>query len=211
MKKNKILKTLGLFGCAILLVAVSIAGTMAYMTSTAKVENTFTVGSVSITMDETKVDLYGNALTGDDAGRGNANTYKLIPGHTYVKDPTIHVTAGSEQCYLFVKVENAISAIEDASNTIAAQMAANGWTRIAADSNIWYYNKGNNPIVDARTSTSAVDVPVFANFIIATNATVSGYATSADKPENVISITAYAVQADGFDSAEAAWTAAFGA
>ena len=55
MKKN-LKKVLLLVLCAALLVSVTVAGTVAYLTSTAKVENTFTVGKVKITMDESKVD-----------------------------------------------------------------------------------------------------------------------------------------------------------
>ena len=48
-------KALLLTLCAVLLVAASVLGTMAYLTSTAKVENTFTIGKVEITLDETDV------------------------------------------------------------------------------------------------------------------------------------------------------------
>ena len=77
-------------------------------------------------LDETDVDVYG---VQDGNTRVVANTYKLIPGHTYVKDPIVHVTAGSEECYVFVKVVDEIAAIEDAT-TIADQMTAKGWTKI---------------------------------------------------------------------------------
>ena len=66
-KSNALLMTL----CAVLLVAASVLGTMAYLTSTDEVENTFTVGNVKITLDESKVDQNGNAVEGD---RVTANT-----------------------------------------------------------------------------------------------------------------------------------------
>ena len=47
-------KALLLTLCAVLLVAASVMGTMAYLTSTDKVENTFTVGNVKITLDEAR-------------------------------------------------------------------------------------------------------------------------------------------------------------
>ena len=52
-------KALLLTLCAVLLVAASVMGTMAYLTSTDKVENTFTVGNVTITLDEAKVNTDG--------------------------------------------------------------------------------------------------------------------------------------------------------
>ena len=96
MKKTKaILMAL----CAVLLVAASVMGTLAYLTSTDEVVNTFTVGNVVITMDETDFD---NSTP--TAERDKANVYHLLPGHEYVKDPIVHVDADSEDCYLFVEV-----------------------------------------------------------------------------------------------------------
>ena len=60
MKKTS--KALLLTICAVLLVAASVMGTMAYLTSTDKVQNTFTVGKVAIKLDEAKVDANGKAV-----------------------------------------------------------------------------------------------------------------------------------------------------
>ena len=90
-------KALLLTLCAVLLVAASVLGTMAYLTSTAKVENTFTIGKVEIKLDETDV-------TNPTGPRVTANSYKLMPGTTYTKDPTVTVKAGSEESYVRMKV-----------------------------------------------------------------------------------------------------------
>ncbi|MDO5041370.1 MAG: SipW-dependent-type signal peptide-containing protein, partial [Peptoniphilus sp.] len=119
MKKTSKALLLGI--CAVLLITASVLGTMAYLTSQDTVTNTFTVGSVSISLDEKDVD---DSTPGED--RDKANKYNLVPGKTYDKDPTIHVANGSEKSYLFVKVENGISAIEGAT-TVADQMTAKGW------------------------------------------------------------------------------------
>lgn len=95
-------KALLLTLCAVLLVAASVMGTMAYLTSTDKVENTFTVGNVKITLDEAKVNTDGSLVEG--AARVKANEYKLLPGHTYTKDPTVTVKAVSESSYVRMKV-----------------------------------------------------------------------------------------------------------
>ena len=134
-------KALLLTLCAVLLVAASVLGTAAYLTSTESVTNTFSVGQVKITMDETKVDKYGTALTGAAAGRGNANEYILMPGHTYTEDPIVHVNKVSEDSYIFVKVENGISAFEAATveggyKTIANQITTNGWQTLG-DGNVY--------------------------------------------------------------------------
>lgn len=90
-------KALLLTLCAVLLVAASVLGTMAYLTSTAKVENTFTIGKVEIKLDETDV-------TNPTGSRVQANSYKLMPGTTYTKDPTVTVLKGSEESYVRMKV-----------------------------------------------------------------------------------------------------------
>jgi len=95
-------KALLLTLCAVLLIAASVLGTMAYLTSTAKVENTFTVGKVEIKLDEAKVNADGIPVEGAD--RVTANSYKLMPGTTYTKDPTVTVKAGSEESYVRMKV-----------------------------------------------------------------------------------------------------------
>lgn len=191
--KKKLLITLSVVACALLLVAGSIAGTIAYLTSNDTVTNTFTVGHVKITMDETDVDVYGKKETDT---RVKGNTYKLLPGHSYIKDPVIHVTKGSEECWLFVKVVDQLSDIE-ASETVVEQLTANGWIELAGVENVWYHAK-----VDARDVDADVDVEVFENFNVRNDATVSTYTGK------TIVVTAYAIQADGFDTAEKAWTAA---
>lgn len=96
-KSKALLMTL----CAVLLVAASVLGTMAYLTSTDEVENTFTVGNVKITLDEAKVNADGT-VNGNERVKGNE--YKLMPGHTYVKDPTVTVKAPSVDSYVRMKV-----------------------------------------------------------------------------------------------------------
>lgn len=112
MKKTS--KALLLTICAVLLVAASVMGTMAYLTSTDKVQNTFTVGKVAIKLDEAKVGTDGTPVEGAD--RVKENGYKLLPGHTYTKDPTVTVLKDSVESYVRLKVTlNKASAVMDMS------------------------------------------------------------------------------------------------
>lgn len=190
--------------CAVLLVVASVMGTLAYLTDdTTMVTNTFTVGKVTIELDETDVDLYG---VKDGETPVKANTYKLVNGHTYTKDPTVHVTAGSEPVYLFVKVVNPLATYEsnaEGDKTIADQMEENGWLELSGVENVYYYNG----VVDAREAKQ--DKIVFGSFKIGDSVTLPETA-----PAN-ITIDAYAIQADGFQDTEKtlaqnaadAWTA----
>ena len=97
-RRNALLLTF----CAVLLVVASVMGTIAYLTSTDAVKNTFTVGNVSIKLDEAKVTEDGKPVEGAD--RVHENDYKLLPGLTYTKDPTVTVENGSEESYVRMKV-----------------------------------------------------------------------------------------------------------
>ena len=95
MRKTKIL-----FICitAVLVTTVTILGTLSYLTSKDAVVNTFTVGKVNIELDESLVTADGESVL--NADRVKENKYHLIPGRTYVKDPTVTVNSGSEESYI---------------------------------------------------------------------------------------------------------------
>ncbi len=184
--KKKLMTVLAL----VLVIALSVAGTYAYLTDSKSVKNTFTVGKVAITMDEAAVNEYG--VADDSAPRVAGNEYKLVPGHEYTKDPIVHFQAKSEASYLFVKVENGIADIETGT-TIADQIKAKGWTALNGVANVYYKQ------VDANTTENPIDYPVFNSFKIADNANTADYGTAE------IVVTAYAIQADGFTTPAAAW------
>ena len=199
--------------CAILLVAATIMGTMAYLTSTDEVVNTFTVGNVQIKLDEAEANADGTLVQG--ANRVKANSYKLLPGHTYNKDPMVTVLNGSEASYIKMTVTfSKASALDAIFDPTGANLISifNGY-----DSNNWTY-KGNTEDATADTRTYEFwyketvdapdsDVPLDALF---DSITVPGTITN-DQLKSIegmtITVNAYAIQADGFANAEAAWAA----
>lgn len=194
-------KALLLTFCAVLLVVASVLGTIAYLTANDTVANTFTVGQVAIKLDEAKVNPNGTPVEGAD--RVKANSYKLLPGHEYTKDPTVHVNAVSENSWIFVKVENGIAAYE-ANPTkdykqIADQITENGWTALDGVANVYYKSYAQN--------ATGADLVVFKNFKVSDTAnTVDGWVNITEKSTKVI-VNAYAIQADGFETAAKAWAA----
>ena len=211
MKTRKLRKFLMLLASALLLVSVTVGATVAYLTSTDEVVNTFTVGNVGLTLDEANVDgkdADGNANT--DVARDKANKYHLLPGQSYDKDPIVHVTANSEDSFVFVKVVNGLKDIEAASvaggyQNVEAQILANGWTKLDGVDNVYYrsYTKSEN----------VANYPVFTKVQLKGEGLVNGTAgegeISIDTYANAnITVTAYAIQAAGFEgNANAAWTA----
>ena len=193
-------KALLLAACAVLLVLGTVFTTVAFLSSTTDVvKNTFTVGNVVITLDEKDVDD-----STPDMDRDIKNEYHLVPGKEYDKDPTIHVQENSENCYLFIKVKNDITSIEDAGATIEAQILANDWQVLSteADGSVIYY------LADEIESKNEVqDIYIFKTFKVGddvSNATLTALAEN----EPTITVVAYAIQSTGFESAEEAWTAA---
>ena len=85
MKKKGWLSVVAL----VLVLCCAVGGTLAWLTDTTDpVTNTFTVGDIDIDLTESDhLDL------------------KMIPGRTITKDPKVTVKAGSEACWLFVKVQ----------------------------------------------------------------------------------------------------------
>lgn len=184
------------------LLATAIIGTtLAYFTDkTEVVTNTFTSGNVDITLDEAPVDTNGQATAGD---RVTTNEYKLYPGKEYDKDPTVHIVKDSEDCYVFVKVVNGLAGLEATGNTIETQMNANGWIGVEGVANVYVYAKDGKPAVVSYNAEPGAnnDLVVFENFTIAESATAGdlGAAKTAS-----ITITAYAIQAEGMSEKTAA-------
>lgn len=206
-------KALILTLCAVLLVAASMLGTMAYLTSTDEVENTFTVGQVKIKLDEAKANPDGSLV--ENADRVKGNSYKLIPGHTYNKDPMVTVLSGSEPSY--VKMTVTFSKADELDAIFAPDGADLTSIFKGYDNTSWTY-KGNTKDTAANTRTyefwykEAVGAPTadVALDALFDSITVPGTITNeqlATIEDMTITVNAYAIQADGFANAKAAWAA----
>lgn len=177
----------------VLVVALSVAGTYAYLTSkTATIKNTFTVGNVKIDLAET-----WNTDTNND---GNADAWQaqLIPGKEYTKDPVVTVKGGSEKCYLFVKFEENGNAADYLDYT--SLLAAPAWTKgdgTNIPANVWYR------VVDKSATDTTFNLLAGDKVTIKNTVTNDNMAEAA-KAELVY--TAYACQYEGMTAAEA-WTA----
>ena len=189
--KKKLMTVLAL----VLVIAMSVAGTIAFLTDTTDpITNTFTVGNVDIDLTETF-----NTDTNND-GEADAWKAQLIPGTTYAKDPVVTVIADSEDCWLFVKFEEKNDAATYLNYT-SNLTAENDWTRgdgTNIPSNVWYraVNKA-----DATKSFHLLDGDtVTINSTAVTNENMNTAANAQ------LVYTAYACQSANM-SVEAAWAA----
>ena len=223
MKMNKKLRRILLTVCsAALLVCVTVGATVAYLTSTDAVTNTFTVGRLSIELDETDVNVDG---VKDGEYPVKANDYKIMPNHKYVKDPTVHFACSwdstdkkyedvnSEKAYLFVAVKNGLAAVEAAADDeykqIATQITDNSWgaltstdgKQIKVNDYAIYYQIAN-------ASATKSDYKVFEEFKITSELSNEANATLKmdDYNNKTIDVKAFAIQYDGFTDANDAWT-----
>lgn len=189
--KKKILALAGV----VLVAAGMAAGTLAYFTDRAEVKNTFTVGEVRITLKETAL----------DGGETNGNTYRLIPGKQYQKDPIVSVSDNSEDCYLYV-VENKGVKTEEYIRYESNLTQANGWSSFldAGTQNTVYYR----PVKKGDTAREFL--------LIADGITVNPELGNAEMEglqdsDLYLNYTAYAVQQETFTDAQDAWQKAFSA
>lgn len=212
MKKNK--KIIASLLALVLVIGASIFGTLAYLQDKSEeVKNTFTVGDVQIKLDEADVDVYGKKVSED---RVLGNEYKLIPGHSYIKDPTVTVEAGSEESYIrmLVTINNA-DQLDRIFAPVGVKLDAifKGY-----DNNMWKIVNENPDAKDnARTyefryyeTVNTLDgenkslEPLFTSFIVPQEITNDDLKTL---EEFEITVEAHAIQIDGFADEEKAWEA----
>ena len=211
MKKSKVLL---LSICAVLLATVSVLGTLAYLTSEDTTVNTFTVGKVNITLDEAAVNPDGTLVSG--AGRVKTNNYHLVPGKTYIKDPTITVVKGSEESYVRMLVT--INCMAEFDSIYAPEVAdlttifngydATNWEYKAvvrdATANTVTYEFRYKQTVEPADDTDTVLDALFDSITVPGKFDSDDMASIADLK---ITVVGHAIQATGFANADSAWAA----
>lgn len=152
---------------AVLVLCCAIGGTLAWLTDkTDPVVNTFTVGDVNIALAET-----------------TGTTYKMVPGCTIDKDPTVTVTENSEACWLFVKADKS----EDFDAFMTCGMA-DGWTALDGEADVFCRK--------VESAGTAQEFPVLADDRVAVKDSVTKEQMEALTAESypTLTFTAYAVQ-----------------
>lgn len=187
---NKKRLTLGVALAMICLLAV-VLPTYSWLASKSEtVVNKFAGGTISVTLDEAKVDTDGKKLTGDQAERVTSNNYKYVPGAVLDKDPTPTVLKGSVECYLFLCVENELT------DQFEIDYDTDSWKPVATQGNKTIYAY----VSKVNASDSAQDVtlkPIFAQVKVSESLTSDDIKNLGEKRLNV---TAYAVQTASLDA-----------
>lgn len=177
---------------ALILAVSCVVGTFAYLAvKTDPVVNTFVSGDITLTLAET-----------------TGASYTMIPGQTIAKNPKVTVGADSEDCYVFVKIEES-AAVEgkkffDSTNVFSYEMDT-AWTAVPGQAGVYYYAFEASELTDGRV-TADKELTVIKNneIIVKTTATTAQMDAATD---STLTITAYAVQ-KGAGSVEEAWAIA---
>lgn len=170
-----------------LALALGIGGTMAYLTATTgPVVNTFTIGNVGLELKETLGTLDTN---------GN-HQFKMVPGNTIEKDPTVTVTAGSEDCWLFVKLVK----FANFDNYLTYAVDTDVWTALDGHPGVYYREVKQADTVRSFSVLKGDQVTVKEN--------VANFQATTQTPEFVqptLTISAAAIQQANIANAKTAY------
>ena len=200
----------------IALVAIAVVGaSLAYFTDTKTAENTFTMGNVKITLDETDV-------KNPDGDRVTENAYNVYPGAEVVKDPIVH-NVGSNGAYVRATVNvsnwmNLVAAFypdfketfpnagyKAALNLLVGELGE-GWSVVGVEAGDTFtigqfdakFVLKYDGVLEAGADTTAM----FQKVIIP-----AGIDNANADSFDSVKVVAQAIQADGFDTWEAAFAA----
>lgn len=177
MKKKSIALLLAL----VLVFGVAVGGTIAWLTAnTVPVVNTFTTSGIDITLTETW------NYNSDNDEVNDKWQVQMIPGWSYTKDPKVTVLKDSEDCFLFVKVENSSSF-----DTYMTYEVAEGWTQLmngtTAVEGVYYREV-------AKSTTANQDFPVLKDNKVTVKDTITNTEMDALTGNLTLTVTAYASQ-----------------
>ena len=201
--------------CIVLVAAMVIGGTLAYFTDTKTAENTFTMGNVKITLDETDV-------KNPQGDRVTSNEYDVYPGQTVTKDPIVHNT-GKNGAYIRATVN-----VYNWMNLVAAyypdfkETFPNDGYKAALNLLVGELGEGWS-VVDVVAGDTFTIGQFDAKFVLkydgvlAANADTTAMFRTVTIPAGIdnanassfqsVKVVAQAIQADGFDTWEAAFAA----
>lgn len=193
-------KTLTMVLAFALIFALGIGATLAWLTATSgEVKNTFTIGDINIELKEHEYDpdtkdLLETEVTGND-------NYKYVPGDTLPKDPFVRVKAGSEDCWLFVKVtetNNKVAVGATSINVINYTVDTSVWTLVPGQTNVWYKKVSANDV-----ATEAKTYSILSGNQVTVNQNVTkDMVTGLTKNKAALTFEAYAIQSANLKTAD---------
>ena len=203
MKKKKTVTA-----AVILLLVFVVGGAIAYFTDTDTKTNTFTIGSVDITLTEDGWD----ALADTNSNHIPDAAEDMMPGESVTKDPTVNNVSTKNPAYVFVKVEGPCTTVTSPATPeeIFTYTVNAGWTELSTAAvactsggtatHVYYYGSNGTlttlaKAADASTPTSTTN-PVFSSITLRSTLTGTEGLTG---NKNVV-VTGYGIQTEGLQS-----------
>jgi len=188
---------------AIALIGVMIGGTVAWLTATSTLTNSFTVGSFNL--PTTDPDAVGGADNDDieqylyEPSWVDTAEHKLVPGVSFDKDPYVGIGKGSEDAVVYVNITNNYSnkvyfTINDGWEAVEAEDASivteNGENKNFT-SGLFKYTAG---LTNATNTDVWTEKPLFSEIVVADDANTSDLTVGQGK-ENQIVVSSFIHQA----------------
>lgn len=184
MKRSMSGKALAVLVAVVLLIGCAVGGTVAWLVAKGgTIENTFTVGNIKVSLYET------------------SRSYHIVPGVDIAKDPRALVEADSEDCYLFVKVDEKNwpeFKEQDGTTRKVDYKLAEGW--IPLEDGVYYRE------VSKSTENQVFQILKDNQVTVSANLTKGELDTVSTQPK--LTFTVYAVQKEGVQNASEAWNLA---
>lgn len=172
-----------------------IGGTVAWLIAKPDpVVNTFTYGDIDISLDETDTKK-------DNDNDPNTNDYDMMPGQPITKDPIVTVKTGSEDMWLFVKLEKS-----DNFDDFMTYNVDPSWAVLEGVDGVYYRH-----ITAAEVAEKDMKIHVLENDTVTVKEEVTKEMLNALDPDGeeakypTLTVTAYAVQSAGNATAADAW------
>lgn len=198
----------------VLILAVGIVGTLAYLTDKDEVKNTFVLSeNIDISMDESEVEKVKDDYIADNTSRVKENTYEAVyPGAELPKDPTIHVLPG-EDVYVraIVTIPNGTEWLGELDADYAKALEILTAGTIGADWSIEKTETDGTSVIYTmlyanRLNENEDAAPVFEKIVVPNTFTYAEIELMADaNNEFHVNVIAQAIQAAGFDTAAEAF------
>lgn len=171
-RKGVATKTMFMILAVVLIVGISVGGTLAWLTATSgPVTNTFTVGDINITLAES-----------------TPPNYKIVPGGEDNKDPTITVSKNSENCYVYVTVDNNV--VLNGTTVATPNIDPTNWISVQTQGTKTLYRYKD---VVLASTTNDQPLPVFTKVVYSDTITKGNINTLAN---TTIVINGFAHQSD---------------
>ena len=177
---------MAMLAACMLVLSGAAGGTVAWLIGESKpVVNTFTYGNIAVSISESD--------TGDGDDNPYTNRYHMTPGATIIKDPVVTIAAGSEDAWLFVKMDQSAHF-----GDFMTYQIADGWTPLEDVPCVWYR--------EAKSADIDQHYGVLLDNAVQVRPEVTSAMLGAMTSSPTLTVTAYAVQRQEIPTALDAWS-----